>query len=120
MRLQSKRKFCSCGGAILRYKERFSQVTIYTETGPIMVEHLECRCKECNKGFFYGYTSDSSSEDQECKSTSKRNFKIYDEDCLEAEVLKLLLEVAKTTFNLYSSFSSPQGKQDLLRSFCMK
>ena len=90
MRLQTKRKFCSCGGAIVQYRDRYSEVTIYTQTGPIMVEHLECRCRVCNKGYFYGYSSDSSGEDHERAEHSvnyrKRHIKVYEEDCLEAVV----------------------------------
>ena len=86
MRLQTKRRFCSCGGVICLYKDRVSHVSIYTETGPIMIEHLESRCKDCNKGYFYGYTSDSTMEDQLNTVNSKKHCKLYEEDCLEAEV----------------------------------
>ena len=63
MRLETKRKFCLCGGVILRYKDRLAQITVYTETGPIMLEHLESRCRKCNK--CYGYASESGEDDQE-------------------------------------------------------
>ena len=92
MRLQTSRRFCTCGGTIAHYKERFSNVTIYTQTGPIMMEPLESRCKSCNKGWYYGYTSDISSEDKKGGIVNhKKQFKIYDEDCLESEVIFFLL-----------------------------
>ena len=88
MRLKTSRKFCTCGGTIAHYKERYSNVTIYTQTGPIRMDHLESRCKTCNKGWYYGYTSDCSSEDQKGGTVSyKKQFKIYEEDCLESEVI---------------------------------
>ena len=65
MRLETKRKFCLCGGVILRYKDRLAQITVYTETGPIMMEHLESRCRKCSRGYFYGYASESGGDDQE-------------------------------------------------------
>ena len=76
----------------MRYKERSSHVTLYTQSGPIKADHVECRCRECSKGYYYGYTCDSSMEEQEMgeKVASKKMFKTYEEDCLEAEVLILL------------------------------
>ena len=87
MQLQSKRKFCLCGGIIAHFRNRFSSVTIYTETGPISVEHLECRCKKCGKGFYYGYSTDSTEDDDTTKAKTKRQYKFYEEDCLECEVI---------------------------------
>ena len=86
MRLQTKRKFCSCGGTIAHYRNRVSSLTIYTETGPLAAEHLECRCKKCNKGYFYGYATDTVVEEEE-SSNAKKQYKLYDEDCLECEVI---------------------------------
>ena len=89
MRLETKRKFCFCGGAILRFKDRQAQITVYTETGPIRMEHLESRCRKCKKGYFYGYTSESAEDDQEKPEkmhVTKQHMKMYEEDCLEAEV----------------------------------
>ena len=51
-----------------------------------MIEHLESRCKDCSKGYFYGYTSDTSVDDQLNTVNSKKHCKLYEEDCLEAEV----------------------------------
>ena len=90
MRIQTKRKYCVCGGILGQHRDRASQVTIYTESGPILVEHIESRCKTCNKGYFYGYTSDCTGDDLEKAEeevlNKKRQFKYYEEDCLEAEV----------------------------------
>ena len=83
MHLKSKRKFCSCGGTIAHYRNRVSKVTIYTQTGPVEVEHLECRCKKCDRGYYYGYASDTVAVAGE-ESASKQ-YKIYEEDCLESE-----------------------------------
>ena len=82
MRLNTKRKFCSCGGTIA-IVGRSSLVTIYTENGALQAEHLEARCRKCRRGFFYGYSTDSVAQEDE---SSKKQFRYYDEDCLEAEV----------------------------------
>ena len=83
MILKTKRKFCVCGGTIV-HVGRKAHVTIYTETGPMEVEHLECRCRKCSKGFYFGYASDIQIDDEE--EGPKRQFKFYEEDCLESEV----------------------------------
>ena len=57
---------------------------MYTETGPMEVEHLECRCRKCSKGYYFGYASDNQIDDEE--EGPKRQFKFYEEDCLESEV----------------------------------
>ena len=82
MRLKTRQKFCSCGGMIAQHKNRLSRVTIYTATGPFEAEHLEYRCKQCGKGYFYGYSTDSVDKEDE----TKQLYKLYDEDCLECEV----------------------------------
>ena len=84
----------------MHYKDRSSKVTIYTQSGPILAEHLECRCKKCNKGHFYGYTSDQSGEEDQGLNVSKKMLKYYDEDCLEAEVI-LILSQFNGTFILF-------------------
>ena len=83
--LRTKRSKCSCGGDIRHFKNRFSTVTVYTGDGPVQCTHLEYRCVRCMKGYYFGYFSDVSSENQpdECKKTFN---KIYEEDCLEQEV----------------------------------
>ena len=82
MRLNTKRKFCSCGGTIALVG-RSSLVTIYTENGALEAEHLEARCRKCRKGYFFGYSSDSVDQED---GSSKKQYRHYDEDCLEAEV----------------------------------
>ena len=67
----------------MHYKERSSSVTLYTENGPVSAEHLECRCKSCSRGYFYGYYTDkvdTGSADED------KTFKYYEEDCLESQV----------------------------------
>ena len=85
MRLKTKRKFCSCGGTIAHIG-RSSQITIYTQHGPIEAEHLESRCRKCRKGYYFGYTSEADVDHTDDKS--RKFFKYYEEDCLEAEVIK--------------------------------
>ena len=75
----------------MQHSDRFARVTIYTERGPVEAEHLESRCKRCNKGYYYGYVSDTAisepDNDAHCSnSTAKQHFKFYEEDCLESEV----------------------------------
>ena len=100
MRLQTRRRFCSCGGTIVHHRERSSKVTIYTETGPISAEHLECRCKSCSRGYFYGYATDTVEDDDEDSSTRKQ-YKYYEEDCLESKV-SLEVDIAINVIQLFS------------------
>ena len=119
MRLQTKRKWCVCGGVLGQHKDRSSKVTIYTESGPILVEHLECRCRTCSKGYFYGYTSDCSGDDQEKAEMNdrKRQFKYYEEDCLEAEVGSIYSEFFVISVeNLISDITSLHNKVQILKS----
>ena len=84
--LKTKRSKCSCGGDIRHFKNRFSTVTVYTGDGPVQCKHLEYRCARCMKGYYFGYSSDVSSVNQ--AEESKKTFKkIYEEDCLEQEVI---------------------------------
>ena len=83
MHLKSKMRFCSCGGTIGEFG-RISKVTIYTQVGPVAADHVESRCWKCHKGFFYGYSMVSPAEGQ-LNVLSK----LYDEDCLESEVVGL-------------------------------
>ena len=91
MRLQTRRKFCSCGGTIVHHRDRSSQVTVYTETGPLLVEHLECRGKKCSRGHYYGYATDTV-EDQE-DANARKQYKFYEEDCLESQVTENMIKV---------------------------
>ena len=91
MRLQTRRKFCSCGGIIVHHRERSSQVTIYTETGPLSVEHLECRCKTCSRGYFYGYATETLQDEE--NPDARKQYKFYEEDCLESKVTESMIKV---------------------------
>ena len=84
--LKTKRSQCSCRGDIRHYKNRHSTITVYTGDGPVQCKHLEYRCTRCMKGYYCGYFSDVCSDDkaEENKKTYK---KIYEEDCLEQEVI---------------------------------
>ena len=66
-------------------------MTIYTETGPLLVEQLECRCKKCSRGHYYGYATDTV-EDQE-DANARKQYKFYEEDCLESQVNEKMIKV---------------------------
>ena len=99
MRLKTKRKFCSCGGTIAHIG-RSAKITIYTQQGPVEAEHLESRCRKCRKGYYFGYTSEADVDHTD--DESKKFFKYYEEDCLEAEVIK---DFAFTVQQFHFSFS---------------
>lgn len=75
-----------CGGSIVA-RGRSTLVTLYSEDGPLEAEHLESRCRDCSKGFYYGYWTDTVVMDEEGTSNEKKYFKYYDEDCLESKVI---------------------------------
>ena len=91
MRLQTRRKYCSCGGTIVHHRDRSSQVTIYKETGPLLVEHLECRCKKCSRGHYYGYATDTVEDHED--ANARKQYKFYEEDCLESQVNEKMIKV---------------------------
>ena len=82
---KTKRSSCNCGGEVKSFKNRFSDITVYTEEGPKRCKHLEFRCSDCSKGYFFGYSTEIVNKD--LKNDKKVFKKMYEEDCLENEVL---------------------------------
>ena len=95
MRLKTKRTICSCGGTITHIGSS-SQITIYTQQGPIETEHLESHCWKYSKGYYSGYTSEAGVDHTDYES--RKFFKYYEEDCLEAEGIKDLFNHLITYF----------------------
>jgi len=120
--LKTKRSRCSCGGSVRHYQSRFSTLTVYTEDGPFQCKHLEFRCIKCLRGYYFGYSSDvKGKEDDDLEDSNKRAFKkLYEEDCLEKEVLvtsrqtafsvKLLWQMSLDILYLYGTFAGMAKK----------
>ena len=91
--LRTKRNNCFCGGSVKHFKNRFSTLTVYTESGPFICQHLEYRCSDCSRGFYFGYSTEvdlqGKEEDKDDDDVKRKYSKLYDEDCLEQEVRKV-------------------------------
>ena len=103
--LKTKRTHCFCGGNLKPFKNRFSTLTVYTESGPYQCEHHEYRCTECSKGFYFGYSTEVEvpGDDAKDDDESKRKYvKQYEEDCLEQDVSNVVKK-SNIPFHLYIS-----------------
>ena len=97
MELKLKHNRCDCGGDVVSYCEQASKVTIYTESGPLEAEHIDCR-----KGHYFGYSTDTPDRSSEtCDEVAKSCYKFYDEDCLEGQVCLKKLRQCKNLFIQY-------------------
>ena len=85
--LKTKWSTCVCGGSVKHFRNRYSTLTVYTETGPYTCKHLGYRCTDCSRGYYFGYSSVSEVEEECLKNDVRRKFtQLYDEDCLEQKV----------------------------------
>ena len=94
--IKTKHDSCPhCGGKIVLFERSLEKgfITLYTESGPKKVKHLEYRCTEhhCKSGLFHGY------------SIKKGGSKIYDNDCLQQ---KYLVVSRKTAFSIPMLYST--------------
>ena len=90
LEFQSTKVNCFCGKKII-VTGRFALIHVYTRSGTKTAKHIEKRCWNCGRGFFYGFSTEGKQKDGKMRIQ-------YDETALENEYL---LTSRKTGYVLY-------------------